>query len=246
MAFPKLPTILTPRSLRAVDLDQPEARLRLYGWMHLSRATDNRILDLFRQGLIKGTVTGGQGNEALVVSLALLADKAIDVVSFTHRGLGGHLVWSGHPCDHLNQYFANADSPTQAREGNIHHGDPANRSLPMISHLGTMLSNVCGSTDSQRRLGRRAVGFATFGDGSSSTGDVHESLNLAAVLPAPVIFVIENNKYAYSTPVSEQFASETLHERAKGYGMDGFAMDCSNPIHVLQTLSKAIDQVRKT
>ena len=68
-----------------------------------------------------------------------LRNKAIDVVSFSHRGFGGHLVWSGHPCDHLNQYFANAGSPTKAREGNIHHGDPAHRSIPMISHLGVML-----------------------------------------------------------------------------------------------------------
>ena len=74
------------------------------------------------------------GNEGLIVPLGLLADKAIDVqVSFTHRDLGGHLVWSGHLCEHLNQYFANADSPTHAREGNIHHGDPRNRSIPMIS-----------------------------------------------------------------------------------------------------------------
>ena len=78
--------------------------------------------------------------------LALLADKELDVVSFTHRDLGGHLIWGGHLCHHLNQYFANADSPTRAREGNIHHGDPVNRSLPMISHLGAMLGLVLGAS----------------------------------------------------------------------------------------------------
>ena len=108
------------------DLDQhpEESALRIYAWMRLARTADNRILELFRQGLIKGTVTGGQGNEWMVIPLALLADKAIDVVCFTHRGLGGHLIWGGHLCEHLNQYFANAHSPTRAREGNIHHGDP--------------------------------------------------------------------------------------------------------------------------
>jgi len=246
MSFPNPPSLFERRDIRPSELDQPESLLLTYAWMVLARTGDNRILDLFRQGLIRGTVTGGQGNEALIVPLALLADKSIDVISFSHRGFGGHLIWSGHFGDHLCQYIANSGSPTRAREGNIHHGDPANRSLPMISHLGVMISNVIGSTDSQRRLGRPAVGFAFFGDGSSSTGDVHESLNLAAVLPAPVIFIVENNKYAYSTPISEQFASETLHERAKGYGMEGFAMDCSNPAYVLHTLSKAIDQVRKT
>ena len=116
----------------------------------------------------------------------------------------------------------------------------------MISHLGIMLSNVIGCTDSQRRLGRPAVGFAFFGDGSSSTGDVHESMNLAAVLSVPVIFIIENNQYAYSTPVCEQYVAPNLHARAQGYGMAGFAMDCSDPAQVLQTLATAIDHARQT
>ena len=232
--------------MRPSDLGSPDSLLLTYAWMQLARTCDNRILELFRQGLIHGTVTGGQGNEALIVPLTLLADKAVDVISFSHRGLGGHLLWSGHLGDHLCQYFANSGSPTKAREGNIHHGDPANRSLPMISHLGIMLSNVIGSTDSQRRLGKSAVGFAFFGDGSSSTGDIHESLNLAALLPAPVVFVIENNQYAYSTPVSEQFVSPNLFERAKGYGMEGLAMDCSDPAQVLRTLGAAIASTRTT
>ncbi|MEO0055239.1 MAG: hypothetical protein RLZZ50_1186, partial [Verrucomicrobiota bacterium] len=97
--FPPAPPCLAARDLRAADLGPTpaaEALLRLYAWAALGRRADNRILELFRQGLIKGTVTGGQGNECLIASLALLADKAIDVVSFSHRGLAGHLVWSGH------------------------------------------------------------------------------------------------------------------------------------------------------
>jgi len=250
MAFPNLPAILATRDLRRTELDSnPDtALLRIFAWMQLSRHADNRILDLFRQGLIRGTVTGGQGNEGLIVPLALLADKAIDVVSFTHRDLGGHLIWSGHLVDHLNQYFANAASPTLAREGNIHHGDPANRSFPMISHLGAMLSVVAGGTDSQRRQGKPAVGFAFFGDGSSSTGDVHETMNLAALLSLPVIFVIENNGYAYSTPTCEQFAAGTrLYQRAAGYGIESFALDCTTDIaHVARSLAEAIEKVRAT
>ena len=249
MAFPLPPALLT-RTVHAAELEtHPSAALlRIYAWMQLARTSDNRILELFRQGLIRGTVTGGQGNEGLIVPLALLADKATDVISFTHRGFGGHLVWSGHLCDHLNQYFANAASPTKAREGNIHHGDPAARSLPMISHLGAMLSNVAGLTDSQRRLGRPAVGFAFFGDGGSSTGDIHETLNLASLLSLPVIFVIENNRYAYSTPTSEQFAPDTeLWRRAAGYGMEGFAIDTTIDVAATaQTLAAAIEKVRQT
>jgi 2-oxoisovalerate dehydrogenase E1 component len=250
MAFPTPPAILTERDLRVSEVDQNPAAalLRLYAWMHLARTGDNRILDLFRQGLIKGTVTGGQGNEALIVPLILLADKTIDAVSFTHRDFGGHLIWSDHLCDHLNQYFANAGSPTKAREGNVHHGDVKNRSLPMISHLGSMLSHVLGVTDSQRRQGKPAVGFTFFGDGSSSTGDIHESLNLASVLSLPIVFIIENNKYAYSTPVSEQFTAGTeLYKRAAGYGMEGFSIDATGDVEtVTRTLAAAIEKVRST
>ncbi len=250
MAFPHPPSVLGVRDLRAAELAQSpdEALQRIYAWMQLARITDNRILELFRQGLIRGTVTGGQGHEGFIVPLALLADKTLDVASFTHRDLGGHLIWGGHLCAHLNQYFANADSPTRAREGNIHHGDPANRSLPMISHLGAMLSTVAGTADSQRRLGRPAVGFAFFGDGCSSTGDVHETLNLASLLSLPVLFVIENNGYAYSTPTSEQFAGGTeLWQRAAAYGIEAQALDTTKDVlHNARVLAAAIEKIRAT
>ncbi|MSU69945.1 MAG: transketolase [Opitutaceae bacterium] len=249
MVFPPFPAILASRDLRAAELEKSpaEALLRIYAWMHLARTADNRILDLFRQGLIRGTVTGGQGNEGLIVPLALLADKAVDVISFTHRDFGGHLIWSQHLCDHLNQYFANAHSPTKAREGNIHHGDPKHRSLPMISHLGAMLGPVLGATDSQRRLGRPAVGFAFFGDGSSSTGDTHESLNLASLLSLPIVFVVENNRYAYSTPTCEQYAAGTeLWRRAAGYGMEGLALDATDVEATARVFASTIAKVRAT
>jgi len=247
--FPPAPPCLAHRALRASELGPvpaPAALLRLYAWAALARRADNRILELFRQGLIKGTVTGGQGNELLIAPLALLAEKSIDVVSFTHRDLAGHIVWSGHLCDHLNQYLANAASPTQAREGNIHHGDPAHRSLPMISHLGSMLSHVAGLTDAQRRAGHPAVGLALFGDGGSSTGDVHETLNLAALLSLPIVFVIENNAYAYSTPTREQFpASVELWRRAAGYGIEGLRVDVTaDPVGAAQTFAAAIERAR--
>lgn len=248
MVFPPPPAILSQRQLQAAELtgSSPDALLRMYAWMYLSRTGDNRILDLFRQGLIKGTVTGGQGNEALIVPLALLADKEIDVASFTHRDFGGHLIWSDHLCTHLNQYFANALSPTKAREGNVHRGDPKNRSLPMISHLGAMLSTVLGCTDSQRRQGRKAVGFTFFGDGGSSTGDIHESLNLASLLSLPILFVIENNEYAYSTPTAEQYAGVELYQRAAAYGMEGLKMDGTDAELSARTLATAIQKVRET
>jgi 2-oxoisovalerate dehydrogenase E1 component len=247
MPFPELPEHLRRRDLRAGDLAATDASLlTCYGWMHLARHADNRFLELFRQGKMKGTVTGGQGNEGLCVPLALLLDKQTDVVSWTHRGLGGHLIWSSHLVEHICQYLANSGSPTKAREGNIHHGDPANRSLPMISHLGIMLSNIVGATDAQRRRGRLAVGVTFYGDGASSTGDVHESLNLASLLNVPVLFVIENNHYAYSTPTSEQFHGDSLAARAAGYGMPGLTLDTQDTAKTLRALADALEQVRRT
>ena len=251
MAPPEIPAILRERDLSSREFtSSPESsRARLYAWMYLARTTDNRILELFRQGLIRGTVTGGQGHEGLIVPLTLLADKDRDVISFTHRGLGGHLIWGSHLVDHLNQYCANSQSPTKAREGNVHHGDPKNRSLPMISHLGAMISNVLGMTDAQRRQGKPAVGFAFFGDGGSSTGDIHESLNLASLLSLPIVFVIENNGYAYSTPTCEQYSQGAeLWKRAAGYGIEGMQLDATvtDVTATVATLESVIAKVRST
>jgi 2-oxoisovalerate dehydrogenase E1 component len=214
--------------------------------MRLARRTDDRILEIFRQGRIKGTVAGGQGNEALCVPLALGLDRSVDVISFTHRDLGGHLVWSGHPGDHICQYLANSGSPTLGREGNIHHGDPARRSLPMISHLGAMLPNVLGAVDAQRRAGHAAIGVAQIGDGGSSTGDTHEAMNWASVLSLPVLFIIQNNQYAYSTPVHEQFRQGALWKRAEGYGFSGESIDTTDPVAGAKRLLEIIEQVRST
>ncbi|MDR1789626.1 MAG: transketolase [Opitutaceae bacterium] len=245
---PEPPAFLA-RSVGAGDPASPQNRLLAYAWMRLARDADNRLLELFRQGLVRGTVTGGQGAEQLAGPLALLADKSADTLALTHRGLAGHLVWSGRLCDHLNQYLANAASPTLAREGNVHHGDPARRSLPMISHLGAMVSAVLGSAFSQRLLGRPAAGIAFFGDGASSTGDIHEALNLAGTLGIPVLFVIENNHIAYSTPPREQHPpGARLHERAAAYGIPNAFIDTTTaPLsEILTVFSDALAEVRRT
>ncbi len=245
MAYPSRPPFLEERDLDPAALDDIQtALLRCYSWMYLSRVADNRILELFRQGRIRGTVAGGQGNEGLVVPVALLANKEIDVVSFSHRGLGGKLIWSMELGDHLSHYLANSGSPTRAREGNVHYGDAAARSYPMISHLGVMPSNVLGGADSQRRQGREAVGFTFFGDGASSTGDIHECMNIATLFRLPIVFIIENNEYAYSTPTSEQFATPDLVRRAHGYGMEGISIDICDTEATLRTLADVIGRVR--
>ena len=247
VVYPETPSILHDRNLSLGSGETPtdEQLLLTYRWMAYSRFVDVRILQLFRQGLMKGTVTCSDGNEGLVAPIALMLDKKIDCVSWTHRGLPGQLIWSDHLGDHVSQYLGNAGSPTKGREGNAHHGDPTNRSFPMISHLGKMSSNVLGGTDSQRRKGHKAIGVTFFGDGGSSTGEIHECMNLASVLNLPVIFIVENNRYAYSTPLHEQYAGE-LVDRAKGYGMKGVALDVSNVEENLKLFADAIHETRET
>ncbi len=246
VTYPETPSILLDRDLRLDSENVSDNDLLLvYRWMAYSRFVDVRILELFRQGKMKGTVTCSDGNEGIVAPIALMLDKAIDCVSWTHRGLPGHLNWSDHLGDHICQYLGNSGSPTKGREGNAHHGDPKNRSFPMISHLGKMPSNVLGGTDSQRRNGINAIGVAFFGDGGSSTGEIHESMNLASVLNIPVIFVIENNKYAYSTPLHEQYAGN-LVDRAQGYGMKGISIDAADLEDNVQIFWDAIRETRET
>lgn len=244
--YPETPRLLLERDLRVSGESASDEELLLtYRWMAYSRFTDTRIFELYRQGKMKGTVTVSDGNEGLVAPIALMLDKGIDCVSWTHRGMPGHLIWSDHLGDHVSQFLGNAASPTKGREGNAHHGDPKNRSFPMISHLGKMSSNVLGGTDSQRRKGLKSIGVTFYGDGGSSTGEIHESLNLASVLDIPVLFVIENNKYAYSTPLDEQYAGK-LVDRAHGYGMKGIELDVANIEDNLLVFQQAIDEVRET
>lgn len=243
--YPETPDLLQKRSLRKQDLTDVDSVLpTVYNWMYLSRRTDDRLRDLFRQGLVYGTLAGGQGNEGLAAPVGLLLDREKDVVCFSHRNLAAHLIWSDHLCDHLCQYMANTGSPTLGREGNVHHGDPLARSLPIISHLGPILSSVMGAIDSQRRLGRDAIGIGFYGDGASSTGDIHETMNFAAVLKIPMVFVIENNEYAYSTPTNEQYTVNSLGSRAAMYGMDYSTLDISDTKTMVEELNRVFEETR--
>ena len=137
--------------------------------------------------------------------------------------------------------MANADSPTHACEGNVHHGDTAARRFPMMSHLGKMLSVVVGGTWAARRNGEQVFGLAVIGDGGTSTGEFHESLNIASVHKVPVLFLIQNNHYAFSTPTSVQYNCQQLSDRAVGYGICGRSIDGTDPWTVYSTVCEAID-----
>jgi len=215
--------------------------LAAYPLMLLARRLDEMLVELFRKGYVKGTVTSGVGNEATAVGMAMPFRPGRDVVSLLHRDLAAHLLWGSTPYELLCQYLGNADSPTHAREGNVHHGDARNRRFPMISHLGKMLSVVVGGAWAARRDGEAIFGLAVIGDGGTSTGEFHEALNLASVRETPVLFLVENNHYAFSTPTRDQYRCAHLSDRAQGYGISGRTIDGTDVWSVYSAVGEALE-----
>lgn len=227
----------SPEILRYPDKLSHEAfYLVAYPLMLLSRTLEERLLELFHKGYVKGTVTISIGNEATAIGMSMPLRPGRDVVSLLHRDFGAHLALDCSPHQLFCQYMANAESPTHAREGNVHHGDAARRRFPMMSHLGKMLSTVVGGTWAARRHGEEVFGLAVIGDGGSSTGEFHESINLAAVRRVPVLFLVENNHYSFSTPTDAQYRCEHLSDRARGYGIAGRTIDGTDPWEVYSSV----------
>ena len=216
-----------------------------YPLMFLARRLDETLLELYRKGHVKGTVTMGFGNEATAVGMALPFRPGRDVVSLLHRDVAAHLLWGATPYQLICQYMANAESLTHGHEGNCHHGDAAQRRLPMISHLGKMFSLVPGGTWAARQHGEEVFGLVVIGDGGSSTGEFHEALNIASVHGAPVLFLIENNQYSFSTPVSAQYRCRRLSDRAQGYGITGRTIDGTDAWAVYTAVCDALDAMRR-
>ncbi len=217
-----------------------------YPLMFLSRRIEDRMLELFQKGYVKGTVTTGRGNEATAVGMTMPLRAGRDVVSLLHRDLLGHLLLGMSPLALFCQYLANAKSPTHAREGNAHHGDAARRRLPMISHLGKMLSVVVGGVWAARREGEDVFGLAVVGDGGSSTGEFHEALNLASVQRTPVLFLVQNNHYSFSTPTTLQYHCRHLSDRAAGYGISGKTINGLDPWEVYTSVCDTLDLMQAT
>jgi len=251
------PVRLIARSLRRVDESEPgvagypgklseEAFYPLaYRVMYLSRQFEERLLELYQKGYVRGTVTTSSGNEATAVGMALPFRPGKDVVSLLHRDFASHLLLGATPYRLACQYLANVESPTHAREGNVHHGDAPGRRFPMISHLGKMLSTVVGGTWAARRHGEEVFGLTVIGDGGSSTGEVHEALNIASVRRAPVLFLVENNHYSFSTPSTSQYKCERLSDRAHGYGISGRTIDGTNAWEVYCAVWDALDAMHR-
>ncbi len=213
--------------------------------MLLARTLDEKLSSLYRAGKIPGGgVYLGKGQEALSVSVGINLIKG-DVFAPLIRDGAGRLAFGETVLEAVRTCLGSPLGPMRARDGNVHRGRPRDGYLPMISHLGAMISVVNGVLLARRFKGvENTVGATCIGEGGTSTGAFHEALNQAAVEKLPLVLVVANNQYAYSTPTSRQFACEHLVDRAQGYGVEGHSVDATNLEACLATLKEAIRRAR--
>lgn len=214
-----------------------EQALTLYKSMLLPRSIEERMLKLLRQNKISKWFSG-IGQEAISVGV-VHASKPEDFILPMHRNLGIFTARGVPLYELFCQLFGKYDGFTKGRERSFHFGHLDYKIVGMISHLAAMMPVADGLALSKKLKGEDSVVFSFCGDGATSEGDFHEALNLAAVWQLPVVFVIENNGYGLSTPVSEQYACASLADRAIGYGMQGFKIDGNNILEVIETMKKA-------
>jgi pyruvate dehydrogenase E1 component alpha subunit/2-oxoisovalerate dehydrogenase E1 component alpha subunit len=218
--------------------------LDLYSWMRLTRTLEERLVALYRQTKVVGGLFRSLGQEADAVGSAYALEQR-DVLSPLIRNLGAMLVKGATPVEILRQYMAKGDSPTRGRELNIHFGDTERGFIGQISPLGDMVPVMAGVTLTFKMRGEDRVGLVYVGDGATSTGAFHEGINFAAVQRCPLVVVVENNAYAYSTPTHKQTAAKQFIDKAIGYGIPGEQADGNDVLAVYDVTKRAVDRARR-
>jgi pyruvate dehydrogenase E1 component alpha subunit/2-oxoisovalerate dehydrogenase E1 component alpha subunit len=229
-----------PAFLHGLTRDQ---LLELYWFMRLTRMLEERLVALYRQAKIVGGLFRSLGQEADAVGSAYALEPG-DMLSPLIRNLGSMLVKGARPVEILRQYMARGDSLTRGRELNIHIGDLDRGFIGQISHLGDMVPVMAGVTLSFRLRGEPRVGLLYVGDGATSTGAFHEGLNFAAVQRCPLVVIVENNGYAYSTPTHRQSAAATFADKGIGYGIPGVRADGNDVLEVYRVTREAVHRAR--
>jgi TPP-dependent pyruvate/acetoin dehydrogenase alpha subunit len=200
-----------------------EDRVGLLRAMLTMRGIEERAMTLYRQGKVPGSFYDGFGQEAVSAGPAW-AMHGHDRLCVLHRDLAAHLIRGVTPTRIFAQYMGRAGGITRGRDGNVHFGDRTLGCVGMVSMLPDMMLVATGLAMAFKLRGEQRVALSWFGDGSTSRGDFHEAMNWAGVQRLPVIFVLENNQYAYSTPLDQQFAVDPV-ERAAAYGFPGVKVD---------------------
>ncbi len=200
-----------------------EDRIWLLRAMLMMRGLEERAMTLYRQGKVPGSFYDGFGQEAVSAGAAFAMGPA-DRLCVLHRDLAAHII-RGVPAERIiAQYLGRDTGVTRGRDGNVHFGDFRLGCVGMVSMLPDMMLVATGMAMAFKLRGERRCAMTWFGDGSTSRGDFHEAMNWAGVQRLPVIFVLENNQYAYSTPLDKQFAVDPV-ERAAAYGFAGLTVD---------------------
>lgn len=237
-------TVVKEKAAARKELDG-DLLQRAFRIMLLARSTEDKLAALYRAGMIKGGVFLGKGQEALSTASSIFLKKG-DLYGPLIRDQAGRLAFGDTVLDTLRTYLGSAKGPMRGRDGNIHRGRPREGYYAMISHLGAMVPVVAGGLYARRLRGETGVvGVTSIGDGGTSTGAFHEGINLAAVERLPLVVVVANNQYAYSTPNNRQFACADLLDKAAGYGIAGFKCDGTDPAACLETLRLAVEAARE-
>jgi TPP-dependent pyruvate/acetoin dehydrogenase alpha subunit len=218
--------------------------LGLYYYMRLNRAVEDQMVKLFRQNKIVGGLYSSLGQEGISVGTAYALEKR-DWMAPMIRNIGALLVKGVRPRDIFTQHMAKFTSPTLGKDGTSHFGDLKNLHIVSpISMLGDLIPVMTGVAMGGRYLGQNIVTMTWIGDGGSSTGAFHEGLNLAAAQRASLVLILENNQWAYSTPVSKQVPLRDLAERGRAYGITSVSVDGNDVVAVYRTSKAAVEQCR--
>jgi len=222
-----------------------DEHLELYYFMRLNRALEEQMVRLFRQNKIVGGLYPSLGQEAISVGTAYALAPG-DWIAPMIRNIGALLVRGFKPRDVLTQHMARYTSPTKGKDGTSHFGDLKTRHvISPTSVLGDLIPIMTGIAMAGRYLGQKIVTMTWIGDGGTSTGAFHEGLNLASVQKAPFVLIVENNQWAYSTPVEKQSGLKNLAERARAYGIRGEIVDGNDVVAVVRATREAVRHARE-
>ncbi len=228
--------------VREAGLDR-EDLLNVYRNLLITRGVEERGHILYRQGKIPGSFYTGRGNEAAAVGVAA-AMGPDDVGTPLHRDMGVHITRGIEPWRIFAQYMGRADGLMRGKDGNVHMADLRLGTIAMVSHLPAMLPVAVGCALAFRIREERRVAIGWFGEGASARGDTHESMTLAGTRKLPVVFVCDNNQWAYSTPTYLEYATEHVADRAQAYGFDGVVVDGTDVLAVYREAKRAIEKAR--
>ncbi len=231
------------RSHKGADQNR-ELALPFLRYMATMREVEDRIeRKLYRQGKILGGVYVGRGQEAIPVGVGLTAEPD-DVLCPSHRDLALFLIRGIHPRQIFAQYMGRVGGLTRGRDGNMHMGDMSRRIVAIISAMAASVPVAAGAALALKYKGTKNIAYCFFGDGATSRGDWHEGLNLAAVQKLPVVYVCNNNQYAYSTPLNKQMACANVVDRAPGYGIPAEMVDGNDVFAVHKAARRAAAHAR--